>query len=111
MGQQNHKKNHASVVGRPAGGNGDVCHAWGGQKTGQQETSWVGNRSRGRKSGWRENKLTPEARGTVQKREEQVDGKRTALGQRPFKPGPNRGAEYLRRSGHSGEGNTGPDGG
>ena len=38
----------------------------------------------------REHKKIPEAKGTAQKRKEQVDEKRAALGRRPCEPCPNR---------------------
>ena len=77
----------------------------------EQETSWVGDQSRGWKSGWREKKMKPAGKEAAQKRKEQADGKRAARGRCPLEPHPNRGAEYLQKSDHSGGGGPGSDGG
>ena len=61
----------------------------------------VGSRA---ESGWREHEKKSEAKGTAQKRKEQADGKRTAMGWRPFKPG-------RIRAQNIGEGEAIPEGG
>ena len=67
----------------------------------EQEAIGVGDRSRGRKIGWRGHKMKPETEGALQGRKEQEDEKSGARGWNSIEQGPNRSAEYLRRSGHS----------
>ena len=76
----------------------------------EQETSGVGDRNHGRKSGWRGHKMKPEAEGALQGREEQEDEKRGVWGRDHFEQSQNHGAEYLQRSDHSEGGGLRPDG-
>ena len=63
--KQTYERNYSSSGGRTAGVNDVFGISRGGRKTVEQETSGVGDRSQGRKSGWRGHKMKPEAEGTA----------------------------------------------
>ena len=72
-GQQTNERNHASAIGRTAGGNGDVCPAQEWRWGAEQETSWMGIRYQRRKSGWRELRKRSGMKGTAWRSKEQAD--------------------------------------
>ena len=58
----------------------------------------LGGNSKSRAENWVERaQKKPEAKETAQKRKEQTNGKRVALGRRSFEPDPNRSAERKQR--------------
>ena len=73
--QQTHGKNHASAVGRTAGGDGDACPVQDRRWDAEQETGQMGIRYQEWKSGWREHRKKSGAKGTASVKEMLEKGK------------------------------------